>query len=42
MEKRVGRMEERKTFVTAGSPLELELELGETRARQVVAVQNFS
>ncbi len=41
MEKRVGRMEERKTFVTAGSPLELELELGETRARQVVAVQNF-
>ena len=42
MEKRIDRMEERKTFVTSGSPLSLDLHLGETRAKQVVSVQDLS
>ena len=40
MEKRVGRLEAEQTFVSGGSPLELKLELGETRAKQVVAIRN--
>ena len=42
MEKRIDRMEERKTFVTRGSPLSLDLHLGETRAKQVISVQDLS
>jgi ATPase subunit of ABC transporter with duplicated ATPase domains len=41
MERRIDRLEERKTFVTRGSPLSLDLGLGETRARQVVAVADY-
>ena len=39
MEKRVLRLEEEKTFVSDGSPLSLELALGEVRSRQVLAVE---
>ena len=41
MEKRVERMEAEKTFVSDGSPLSLALELGETRAKQIVAVESL-
>ncbi|MEE8244796.1 MAG: ATP-binding cassette domain-containing protein, partial [Pseudomonadales bacterium] len=40
MEKRVERLVADQTFVSGGSPLELKLELGETRAKQVVAIRN--
>lgn len=40
MEKRVARLETQQTFVSGGSPLELKLELGETRAKQAVAIRN--
>ena len=42
MEKRIDRLEEKKTFVSQGSGLELALKLGETRARQVVAMENLT
>ncbi|MDH3643676.1 MAG: ATP-binding cassette domain-containing protein, partial [Gammaproteobacteria bacterium] len=42
MEKRIDRLEDDKTFVTRGSPLSLDLPLGETRARQVVAAQDHA
>jgi ATPase subunit of ABC transporter with duplicated ATPase domains len=41
MEKRVARMEAQKTFVSDGSPLTLALELGDTRARQIVAIEDL-
>jgi ATPase subunit of ABC transporter with duplicated ATPase domains len=41
MHKRVARMEEQKTFVSDGSPLSLALELGDSRARQIVAVEDL-
>jgi ATPase subunit of ABC transporter with duplicated ATPase domains len=40
MERRVERLEEEKTFVSSGSPLELELSLGETRAKQALVLEN--
>jgi ATP-binding cassette, subfamily F, member 3 len=39
MEKRAERMEAEKTFVSRGSPLHLELELGATRSRQALVVE---
>jgi heme-transporting ATPase len=41
MERRIERLEEDRTFVSDGSPLELQLELGETRAKQALAIENF-
>ncbi|MCZ6642524.1 MAG: ABC-F family ATP-binding cassette domain-containing protein [Gammaproteobacteria bacterium] len=42
MEKRIGRLEEKKTFVTKGSGLDLDLKLGDTRAKQIVAMENLT
>ncbi len=42
MDKRVERLESRKTFVSDGSPLDLELGLGETRSRQALAVESLA
>lgn len=42
MEKRVERMEAQKTFVSRGSPLNLALELGETRSKQALAVEGLT
>jgi ATPase subunit of ABC transporter with duplicated ATPase domains len=39
MERRVERLEEDRTFVTAGSPLELDLELETSRSRQALAIE---
>jgi len=41
MEKRVERMEEDRTFVSNGSPLDLELELGGTRAKQALVLEDL-
>ncbi len=41
MHKRVERMEENRTFVTDGSPLDLELDLSEVRSRQILSVGNL-
>ena len=40
MERRVERLEAQQTFVTEGSPLDLKLEVGESRAKQVVAIRD--
>ena len=40
MEKRASRLEDDKTFVSAGSPLSLELSLGATRSRQALAIDD--
>ena len=40
-ERRVERMEEDRTFVSSGSPLDLELQLGDTRAKQALIIENF-
>lgn len=40
MERRVARLEDERTFVSPGSPLNLELSLGALRSKQVVAVQD--
>lgn len=42
MEKRVDRLESEKTFVTKGSPLEFDLTLGVTKAKQALVVQKHS
>jgi len=41
MERRVERLEEEKTFVSNGSPLDLELKLGETRAKQALVLEKL-
>ena len=41
MEKRIVRLEEEKTFVSAGSGLKLQLETAETRANRALRVSNF-
>jgi ATPase subunit of ABC transporter with duplicated ATPase domains len=41
MEKRVERLEEERTFVTAGSPLDLSLELATVRSKEVVRVEQL-
>ncbi len=41
MERRVERMEEEKTFVTAGSPLDLKLDLAEVRSKEVIRVESL-
>ncbi len=41
MEKRVSRLESVKTFVTDGSPLDLDLSLGDTQAKQAVRVEHL-
>jgi ATP-binding cassette, subfamily F, member 3 len=41
MAKRVERLESEKTFVSEGSPLTLELQLGDTRSRQVLALEGL-
>ncbi len=41
MARRVERMEAERTFVSDGSPLNLELELGSARSRQAVIVENL-
>ena len=41
MEKRIARMEEDKTFVSAGSGLKLQLETAETRANRALRVTGF-
>lgn len=41
MEKRIARMEEDKTFVSAGSGLKLQLETAETRANRALRVTDF-
>ncbi len=42
MEKRIDRLEDKKTFVSEGSRLDLDLQLGDTRARQIVAMENLT
>ncbi len=42
MEKRIDRLEEKKTFVTRGSGLDLDLQLGDTRAKQIVAMEDLT
>jgi ATP-binding cassette subfamily F protein 3 len=42
MERRIERLEEERTFVSSGSPLELDLELGRSRAREVVRVERLT
>ena len=42
MGRRIERMEEAKTYVSEGSPLDLKLRLGSTRARQVVTAKNMA
>jgi ATP-binding cassette, subfamily F, member 3 len=42
MERRVERLEAEKTFVSDGSPLNLALQLGDTRSRQVLAVEGLN
>ncbi len=42
MEKRVSRLESAKTFVTDGSPLDLELSLGDTKAKQALSVARLA
>ncbi|MEZ5558886.1 MAG: ABC-F family ATP-binding cassette domain-containing protein [Pseudomonadales bacterium] len=39
MQKRIARLETEKTFVTDGSPLDLALNLGESRSRQALSVR---
>jgi ATP-binding cassette, subfamily F, member 3 len=39
MERRIARLEDERTFVSDGSPLRLDLDLGEVRSKQVVAVE---
>lgn len=40
MERRVERLEEERTFVSDGSPLELAMQLGETRAKQALVIED--
>ena len=42
MEKRVSRLESAKMFVTDGSPLDLELSLGDTKAKQALSVARLA
>jgi ATP-binding cassette, subfamily F, member 3 len=42
MEKRVGRLEAQRTFVSAGSPLDLSLELASVRSKEVVRVESLA
>ena len=42
MERRVERLEEQRTFVSDGSPLELEMQLGETRAKQALVIEDYT
>ena len=42
MEKRIDRLEEKKTFVSRGSGLDLKLQLGDTRAKQIIAMKNLT
>jgi ATP-binding cassette, subfamily F, member 3 len=42
MERRISRLEAERTFVSPGSPLNLELELGSMRSKQAVAVEDFT
>jgi ATPase subunit of ABC transporter with duplicated ATPase domains len=41
MEKRVERMEEGRTFVTSGSPLDLSLDLAAVRSKEIVRVEHL-
>ncbi len=41
MERRVERLEEDRTFVSSGSPLDLELQLGATRAKQALVIEDY-
>jgi len=41
MEKRIERLEGQRTFVTEGSPLELSVDLGASRAKEVVRLENL-
>jgi ATPase subunit of ABC transporter with duplicated ATPase domains len=41
MERRIERLQEKKTFVSKGSPLDLSVDLGATRAKEVVRVTDF-
>ncbi len=42
MFRRVDRLESERTFVTAGSPLDLELAVGSSRGDRIVTLENFS
>ncbi len=41
MEKRIDKLDAQKTFVTAGSGLDLKVDLEQTRSRQILRVENF-
>jgi len=41
MEKRIDKLDAQKTFVSAGSGLDLKVELEQTRSRQILRVENF-
>ena len=40
IERRIDRLEDSKTFVSRGSPLNLDIELGETKAKEVLRVED--
>jgi ATPase subunit of ABC transporter with duplicated ATPase domains len=41
MEKRIERLEDERTFVSRGSPLELRVDLSESRAKEVIRLEDF-